>query len=233
MAGASKDSKEAKEPKDSKESGSKKSKDESGGGSLQKRILQELTALRADVDAIKADRPAERPTNDNEKPKNPPRENAVKKRGEDDGGASFLQGLRDAVDAGKGKNTRAAYVAVAHAYRREDDNGVVDGSSDLCVHGGLNGILEVPNAHAARLGQAFSAPQKIALLRVLIADGPQSSAQLEEKASLTTGSLYHHLRELIHAQVVESAGRSFYRLTELGLQSALVLFVQAARINDK
>ncbi len=229
MAGASKDSKEAKEPKE----GGKKSKDDSGSGNLQKRILQELTALRADVDAMKSARPAEKATNDGERTNIPARESAEKKRGDDDGGASFLQGLRDAVDAGAGKNTRSAYVAVAHAYRREDENGTVDGSNDLCVHGGLNGILEVSDAQAARLGQAFSAPQKIALLRVLIADGPQSSAQLEEKAGLTTGSLYHHLRELIHAQVVESAGRSRYRLTELGLQSALVVFVQAARISEK
>ena len=229
MAGASKDNKEAKEPK---ESSSKKNKDD-GSGNLQKRILQELTALRADVDAMKAAPRADNTANDGEKTKIPSRENTAKNRGADDGGASFLQGLRDAVDASAGKNTRSAYVAVAHAYRREDDSGTVDGSNDLCVHGGLNGILEVSDVHAARLGQAFSAPQKIALLRVLIADGPQSSAQLEEKAGLTTGSLYHHLRELVHAHVVESAGRSRYRLTELGLQSALVVFVQAARIAER
>ena len=232
-----KDSKEGKEKESPKEGssggGGKKSKDEVGGG--QKRILQELAALRADIEAVKSAYAGQVVS-----PEPPTAEAGAKggKRegsgegGKNDTGKSFLQGLRDSVEGEKGPNP-AAYVAVGYAYRRKAENGDVEGASDLCVHGGLAGILDVDNGDAARLGQALGSPQKIALVRVLIWDGPQSGAQLEEKAGLTTGSLYHHLRELIHARVIESESRSLYKITELGRQTALLLMVQAARIAER
>ena len=236
MANVNKDSKESKEkekesPKDGS-SGGKKSKDDPG--SYQKRILQELAALRADLEAVKAARisqpvPTEPPAGE-VSAKNNQRDSISE--GGSDTGKTFLQGLRNSVEGEKGPNP-AAYVAVGYAYRRKTENGDVEGASDLCVHGGLAGILDVDNGEAARLGQALGSPQKIALVRVLIWDGPQSGAQLEEKTGLTTGSLYHHLRELIHARVIESESRSLYKITELGRQTALLLMVQAARIAER
>lgn len=231
--------KDGKDNKDSSGSGGKKSKDEIGG--LQKRVLQELAALRADVEAVKAASAAARQPVSTEEllvpvqaavKNNSRSDGGAGGEAEDDGGKRFLQGLRDRVDASEGKNP-AAFVAVGYAYRRKNENGDVEGASDLCVHGGLMGILSVDNGQAARLGQAFGSPQKIALVRVLIADGPQSGAQLEEKAGLTTGSLYHHLRELLHARVIDNENRNRYKMTELGRQTALLLMVQAGRLAEQ
>ena len=207
--------------KDGKDSG-KKSKDD--GGALSKRILQELAVLRADLDALKA---AQTPSPQTASPAQPGASGGDS-NGEKHEIEPFLRGLREAVGAESGD--AAAYVAVGYAYRRTTETGDVEQADDLCVHGGLSGILSVSDAQAARLGQALGAPQKIAIVRVLLTDGGQSAQQLEEKAQLTTGSLYHHLRELTHARVCESDGRSRYKMTELGRQTALVLLMQAGRM---
>ena len=94
-------------------------------------------------------------------------------------------------------------------------------------YGGLPRILQTGDNEAAQLGQAFASPQKIALLRVLFSDGPQSARELEEKAHLTTGSLYHHLRELSHARVIASPTRSRYELTPRGRDAFVWLLAQA------
>ena len=67
----------------------------------------------------------------------------------------------------------------------------------------------------------------MALLRLLWEGGEQSAAQLGEKAGLTTGSLYHHLRELIYADIIAQESRNRYRLTPLGRRATLLLFTLA------
>jgi DNA-binding HxlR family transcriptional regulator len=89
-------------------------------------------------------------------------------------------------------------------------------------------ILAADDTVVARLGYALSSPPKVALVRHLLDAGEQSAAQLGEKTGLTTGSLYHHLRELIHAEVVSSANRTRYALTERGRRATLLLFALAS-----
>ncbi|GEM_PF-2806137 len=84
-------------------------------------------------------------------------------------------------------------------------------------------------ARAGRLGFALSSPQKVALARLLLENDVLSAAQLGAAANLTTGSLYHHLREMQHAGVVGPAGRSRYCLTPLGRQATLLLLALAER----
>ena len=84
-------------------------------------------------------------------------------------------------------------------------------------------ISAADDAAIARLGYAFSSAPKVALVRLLMTGGEQSSAQLGEQAGLTTGSLYHHLRELIHAGVLAQEIRNRYRLTERGRKTVLAL----------
>jgi hypothetical protein len=72
-------------------------------------------------------------------------------------------------------------------------------------------LTAAEDAAVARLGYALSSPPKIALVRCL-------------QTGLTTGSLYHHLRELIHAEVVSSANRTRYALTPRGRRAVLLLF---------
>lgn len=83
-------------------------------------------------------------------------------------------------------------------------------------------LRSVDTAQAARLGYAFSSVPKIALIRMLLENGEQTAAQLGEGAGLTTGSLYHHLRELVHAEVAYQSSRNRYALTPLGRRTALV-----------
>jgi hypothetical protein len=127
---------------------------------------------------------------------------------------------------------RDAAVSVGYVYQSEDENGVRFTANDVHFKSGLREILSSDDAAVARLAYAYSSAPKIAILRSLLWDGAQSAAQLGEKASLTTGSLYHHLRELTHADVIESPERNRFALTAIGRETALLLFVQAARDRD-
>lgn len=80
------------------------------------------------------------------------------------------------------------------------------------------------DAVVARLGYAFASPPKVTLIRLLLENGEQPAARLGDEANLTTGSLYHHLRELIHAEVVTQETRNRYSLTPHGKRAALILF---------
>ncbi len=76
---------------------------------------------------------------------------------------------------------------------------------------------------AAQLGYALSSPQKVGLLRALLGHESESAAALGEAAGLSTGSLYHHLRDLMHAGLLAQAGRSRYAITARGQRVLLVL----------
>ena len=223
MAGQ-KDSNEAGNKDGGKETGkemgkesrdkAKKSKDDSGA--LLRRLADEMTALRADLDLLKGAEAASLPDTPY-----PPR----RKRGGDSG---EIAPLRDSLLSRLAADKDAA-LAFAYAYRATGSDDTTVGASDALVHTGLEGILAADDNRVARLGYALGSAPKVALVRALLWDGPQSAAQLGEKAGLTTGSLYHHLRELSHAEVIEQAGRNRFALTEIGRQTALFLFVQASR----
>jgi DNA-binding HxlR family transcriptional regulator len=76
----------------------------------------------------------------------------------------------------------------------------------------------------ARVAYAFSSAPKVSLVRHLLLSEELSAAELGERAGLTTGSLYHHLRELIHSGVVTQANRNRYSLSEMGKRLALSIF---------
>lgn len=80
------------------------------------------------------------------------------------------------------------------------------------------------DATVARLGYAFASAPKVTLVRLLLEGGEQPAARLGDGANLSTGSLYHHLRELIHAEVVVQETRNRYALTPQGRRAALTLF---------
>lgn len=86
-----------------------------------------------------------------------------------------------------------------------------------------NALTAVDTAQVAKLGYAFSSIPKVALIRMLLQNGEQTAAQLGDGAGLTTGSLYHHLRELVHAEVAHQSSRNRYALTDLGRRATLVL----------
>lgn len=88
-------------------------------------------------------------------------------------------------------------------------------------------LSHVTNAAAAALGFALASPQKVALLRALLAQASESAAALGEVTGLTTGSLYHHLRELMRADLVLQSGRNCYVLTERGVLVLNILLALA------
>lgn len=91
-------------------------------------------------------------------------------------------------------------------------------------------LRRVADDAAALLGSALSSPQKVALLRALLtAPNGESAAFLGEAAKLSTGSLYHHLHDLIHAGLLGQSGRNRYVLTERGRRVLLILLALAAQ----
>ena len=89
-------------------------------------------------------------------------------------------------------------------------------------------IAKVTDESVALIGYALSSPQKVALLRALLGQEHKSAASLGAVANLSTGSLYHHLRDLMHAGLIGQAGRNQYQITPRGQRVLLVLLALAA-----
>jgi hypothetical protein len=90
-------------------------------------------------------------------------------------------------------------------------------------------LARVTDEAAAVLGSAISSPQKVALLRALMASSSgESAAALGAATGLSTGSLYHHLHDLMHAALIGQRARNRYVLTERGRCVLLVLLALAA-----
>ena len=84
-------------------------------------------------------------------------------------------------------------------------------------------IQHATDESAAVLGYALSSPQKVGLLRALLGHSPESAASLGATAHLSTGSLYHHLRDLMHAGLIAQEGRNRYQITPRGQRVLLML----------
>lgn len=89
-------------------------------------------------------------------------------------------------------------------------------------------ISRVSDEAVASIGYALSSPQKSGLLRALLGKQSESAAALGESTGLSTGSLYHHLRDLMHAELITQTARNRYVLTERGLRVLLVMSALAA-----
>ncbi len=88
-------------------------------------------------------------------------------------------------------------------------------------------LAQVTDEAVALLGYAVSSPQKVGLLRALLGRDGESAAALGTAAQLSTGSLYHHLRDLMHAGLIGQAGRNQYRITARGQRVLLLLLALA------
>jgi len=89
-------------------------------------------------------------------------------------------------------------------------------------------IAKTTDEAAALLGYALSSPQKVSLLRALLGREQESAAALGATTSLSTGSLYHHLRDLMHAGLIAQSGRNQYGITPRGQRVLLLLLALAA-----
>ena len=88
-------------------------------------------------------------------------------------------------------------------------------------------IQQATDESAAVLGYALSSPQKVGLLRALLGHPSESAAALGAAAHLSTGSLYHHLRDLMHAGLIAQEGRNRYQITPRGQRVLLLLLALA------
>jgi ArsR family transcriptional regulator len=87
--------------------------------------------------------------------------------------------------------------------------------------------LDLPAGPVTEVLAALGHPVRLALVRRLLT-GPAGTAELVEAAELSSsGQLYHHLRTLTAARVVEQDGRR-YRVPTGGVVPVLVAVLAAA-----
>lgn len=131
----------------------------------------------------------------------------------------------------------------------EEPTPIVKGKADGVVHYSISrpasgdgdapiktGVVAVTSAQIAKttdesvalLGYALSSPQKVSLLRALLGREPESAATLGATTNLSTGSLYHHLRDLMHAGLISQSGRNQYQITPRGQRVLLLLLALAS-----
>jgi len=77
------------------------------------------------------------------------------------------------------------------------------------------------NERIAKLCNAMANARRVAMLKAIFT-GSGSYAQLSEALGLKAGPLYHHVRELRLAGLLELAQRDTYRLTEYGKYALLL-----------
>lgn len=78
----------------------------------------------------------------------------------------------------------------------------------------------------ARKAGAFTPASRARLIETLLTRGPQTPPQLGEAVGLATGSLYHHLREIVAAGIATVEAKN-YRLTPEGERLARTFFTHS------
>ncbi len=92
------------------------------------------------------------------------------------------------------------------------------------------GLLQLEAEGIARVIAALGSPQRILLLRALL-NGQHSSQQLQEALDVSSaGQLYHHLKELLAAGIIEQRGRNNYRLDPRKIVPFLTLLAVALEL---
>jgi hypothetical protein len=213
-----KDSKSTKEPKDGK-----KPRDESAGAStgdgknstLLRQMATDLAAVSANLQRLQSDVDTLKGLSEPIPP------SSGTERGKKGGKGSIKQSSTGASTALLAALSDTPDIELALAVRGGSSDDKL-GNPFVCAPNQAS-LSGVDTAQVAKLGYAFSSVPKVALIRMLLEYGEQTAAQLGEGAGLTTGSLYHHLRELVHAEVAYQSSRNRYALTDLGRRTTLVL----------
>ncbi|MGW0523598.1 ArsR/SmtB family transcription factor [Crossiella sp. NPDC003009] len=92
-------------------------------------------------------------------------------------------------------------------------------------------VLALPDGPRIEVLAALGHPVRAKVVRLLAEQGARSAAELQAEAEVgSTGQLYHHLKPLTAAGLVEQDGRGRYRLRGTALVPALVLLAAAADI---
>ncbi|ANY05200.1 ArsR/SmtB family transcription factor [Pseudonocardia sp. HH130630-07] len=128
--------------------------------------------------------------------------------------------------------------AVPSAVPEATGAGIVRYSGEVALHGQIGWTIEYDAGAALALDDeprtavlaALGHPVRVRIVRSLLR-GPRGTAELTEAAELaSTGQLYHHLKALSHAGLVEQDGRGSYRVAPRSVVPALVLLTAAADV---
>ncbi|MEW6724471.1 MAG: winged helix-turn-helix domain-containing protein [Bacillota bacterium] len=84
-----------------------------------------------------------------------------------------------------------------------------------------SGLADAPEGIVAQFLAPLGSEQRVALMKVM-ADGGLTSRELSERTGLSTGQLYHHLRELAAVGYLLTRERNSYELTARGKRVLLV-----------
>jgi len=116
--------------------------------------------------------------------------------------------------------------------------GIVRYSGEITLHGEVGWRIEYDAGAALALDDeprtavlaALGHPVRVRIVRGLL-HGPRGTTELTEVAELaSTGQLYHHLKALTHAGLVEQDGRGSYRIAPRAVVPAVVLLTAAADV---
>jgi DNA-binding transcriptional ArsR family regulator len=119
--------------------------------------------------------------------------------------------------------------------------GAVGYQGDVHLHGDVewtigyspDAVLELSVARTAEVLAALGHPIRLHLVRTLLR-GPANAADLQTAVGLgSTGQLYHHLKTLSSAKVVEQHGRGDYRIGAKKVVPLLVSMLAAADISGE
>ena len=173
-------------------------------------LRREMAALRARVDELAAavERSAAGP------PASPGQPAAAPQPG---AGTRRPDLLRDEVRALLAEPDRTAGVLLAVALRRDGGEPATYTRDMVCGPGAPGGDLR----EIARVLTALGSDARLRLMQMLW-EGEKGAPELAEKTGLTTGSLYHHMRELTAFRWVDAPQRNRYVLTPAG-RKALAL----------
>ncbi|MEE2059268.1 ArsR/SmtB family transcription factor [Rhodococcus artemisiae] len=93
--------------------------------------------------------------------------------------------------------------------------------------------LDLDGSAIAAVLDALGSPARLAIVRTLLR-GPATAGELQEATALSSpGRLYHHLRTLSAAHVVEQQSRNRYHIPPAKVVPLLVLSLAAADVAEQ
>ncbi|WP_338888087.1 ArsR/SmtB family transcription factor [Rhodococcus sovatensis] len=119
--------------------------------------------------------------------------------------------------------------------------GAVAYQGDVHLHGDVtwsigyspDAVLELSVARTSGVLAALGHPVRLQIVRRLLR-GPANAADLQDVVGLgSTGQVYHHLKALASANVVEQHGRGDYRINAKKVVPLLVSMLAAADISGE
>lgn len=119
--------------------------------------------------------------------------------------------------------------------------GVVTYQGDVHLNGDVewsigyspDSILELPGARTSEVLAALGHPIRLRIVRELLL-GPAHASELQDAVGLgSTGQVYHHLKTLGSANVVEQHARGEYRIAAKKVVPLLVSMLAAADISGE